>query len=219
MSITDAQLVTIEIATSTDRGKSGLRLTDRGYRYDLVRAFASHKLDLAQQQLQQLWETNGEPIDSSKPDRYLLVREINYYSLWELDRSAIETTNLDRQVESQWQIGRSLPQASMWLLQELWLQCQDLLGAKQSQAFAQQLVELYPQLESIAVFERLLTSDPLAPTDLESWSESDLIAFDRQLYHLAQKKMGQQFATQLTIDIIQSMPASIQATLTAVLDI
>jgi hypothetical protein len=219
MSIVDAQLVTIEIAAITDHGKSGLRLTDRGHIYDLLRAFASHKLDVAQQQLQHLRETNVEQPTSSKPDRYLLVREANYYSLWELDRSRLKTSNLDWQVESERQIDRSLQQASIWLLQELWLQWQDLLGAKQLQVFAEQLVALTPPLASSADLDRLLILDPLATTHLASWSKSDFMAFDRQLYHLTQKKMGQQFGTQLTIDIIQSMPDSLQATLAAVLDI
>lgn len=219
MSIVDAQLVTIEIAALPEHDKSGLRLTDRGHTYDLLRAFASHKLDLAQQQLQHLNETNGDPTNSSQPDRYLLVREAKYYSLWELDRSLLKTSNLDWQVESERQIDRSLQQASIWLLQELWLQWQDLLGAKQLQAFAEQLVAMTPPLASSADLDRLLMLDPLATTHLASWAKSDFMAFDRQLYRLTQKKMGQQFGTQLTLDIIQSMPNALQATLTEALDI
>jgi hypothetical protein len=219
MSIVDAQLVTIEIATLPEHSKSGLRLTDRGRIYDLVRAFASHKLDLAQKQLQQLRETNGDPVSSNKPDRYLLVREVNYYSLWELDRSTIETANLSRQVECEQHSDLSLQQASIWLFQELWLQWQDLLGANQLRVFAEDLVAITPQLESKTDLDRLLMLDPLDPNHLGCWSESDFSKFDRQLYHLTQKKMGQQFGTQLTIDIIQSMPDSLQATLIAVLNI
>jgi hypothetical protein len=76
-----------------------------------------------------------------------------------------------------------------------------------------------PQIQSQVDLDRLLILDPLATTKLGSWSDLDFIAFDRQLYHLTQKKMGQQFGTQLTIDIIQSMPDSLQATLTDILDI
>jgi hypothetical protein len=219
MSIVDAQLVTIEIVTLPEYGKSGLRLTDRGQIYNLVRAFASHKLDLAQQQLQQLRATTGDRTNSTKPDRYLLVREVNYYSLWELDRSTIEIANLSRQVECAQQSDRPLQQASIWLFQELWLQWQDLLGIHQLRVFAEDLVAITPQLESRTDLDRLLMLDPLAPNPLGCWSESDFSEFDRQLYHLTQKKMGQQFGTQLTSDIIQSMPGSLQATLTAVLNI
>lgn len=219
MSIADAQLVTIEIATGSDRGGSRLRLVDRGRNYDLVRAFAIHKLDLAQQQLQQLKAKTGDRDEDDRLERYLLVREVNYYSLWELARSPIETANLARQLPSPKQIEIELQQASIWLFQELWLQWQDLLGAKQLEIFAEQLIVLVPQLKSRAEIDRLLLLDPLATTQLATWSAADLIAFDRQLYHLAQKKMGHQFGTQLTIDIIQAMPDSLQAKLTNILDI
>jgi hypothetical protein len=219
MSITEPQLVNIEIATLPGNGKSGLRLTYQGQIYDLVRAFASHKLDLARQQLQQLREINSDPTHNSKLDRYLLVREVGYYSLWELDRLMLKTSNLDLQVECERKSDLTLQQASIWLLQELWLQWQDLLGAKQARVFAENLVAHTPQIQSEVELDRLLILDPLATAKLGSWSELDFITFARQLYHLTQKKMGQQFGTQLTIDIIQSMPDSLQATLTDILEI
>ncbi len=217
MSIIASQSVDIEISTLPDDRHSRLRLNDRGHIYELLQAFASSKLDRAQQQLQQLIELDRQPVSSSNPNRYLLVREVEYYSLWELDRS-IATSSLDDRIDDERETILELQQASIWLLQELWLQWQDLLGARQLQVFAKELLTVTPQLQSGVDLDRLLALDPLGLA-LLGWSKQDFMTFDRQLYQLAQKKMGRQFGTKVTIDIIQAMPDSLQLTLSEVLGI
>ena len=111
-----------------------------------------------------------------------------------------------------------LQQASIWLLQELWLQWQDLLGARQLQVFAKELLAVTPQIQSGIDLDRLLALDPLGLA-LLGWSKQDFMTFNRQIYQLTLKKMGRQFGTQLTLDIIQAMPDSLQLTLTEILGI
>ena len=215
MSIIASQSVDIEISTLPDDRHSRLRLNDRGHIYNLIQAFAITKLDRAQQQLQQLIELNRDPASSSNPNRYLLILEVDYYSLWELDRS-IATSSLNDRIDDERETILELQQASIWLLQELWLQWQDLLGARQLQVFAKDLLAVTPQIHAEGDLDRLLALDPLDLARL-GWSKQDFMTFDRQLYQLAQKKMGRQFGTQLTIDIIQAMPDSLQITLSEVL--
>jgi hypothetical protein len=222
MSIIDPQLVNIQIAPLSGDRTAGLRLSYQGKVYDLVRAFASHKLELAQTELQQLMLQQKCTGADSIADRYLLVREVGYYSLWEVDRLLLPTANhssADAEHPSSVDLDLALQQASIWLFQELWVQWQDLLGAKQLQVFADNLLALTPQLQSLADLDRLLLLDPLASTQLATWKRADFIEFDRQLYHLTQKKIGHQFGTQLTIEIIRSMPDLLRSTLTNILDI
>ena len=216
MSIIASQSVDIEISTLPDDRHSRLRLKDRGHIYNLLQAFAIPKLDRAQQQLQQLIELDRDPVSSSNPNRYLLILEVDYYSLWELDRS-IATSSLNERIDDE-RIELELQQASIWLFQELWLQWQDLLGARQLQLFTKELLAVTPQIQAEVDLDRLLALDPLGLARL-GWSKQDFMTFDRQLYQLAQKKMGRQFGTQLTIDIIQAMPDSLQLTLSKVLGI
>ena len=216
MSIIASQSVDIEISTLPDDRHSRLRLNDRGYVYNLLQAFAIPKLDRAQQQLQQLIELDRDPVSSSNPNRYLLILEVDYYSLWELDRS-IATSSLNERIDDE-RIELELQQASIWLFQELWLQWQDLLGARQLQLFTKELLAVTPQIQAEVDLDRLLALDPLGLARL-GWSKQDFMTFDRQLYQFAQKKMGRQFGTQLTIDIIQAMPDSLQLTLSKVLGI
>ncbi len=216
MSIIASQSVDIEISTLPDDRYSRLRLNDRGHIYNLLQAFAIPKLDRAQQQLQQLIELDRDPVSSSNPNRYLLILEVDYYSLWELDRS-IATSSLNERIDDE-RIELELQQASIWLFQELWLQWQDLLGARQLQLFTKELLAVTPQIQAEVDLDRLLALDPLGLARL-GWSKQDFMTFDRQLYQFAQKKMGRQFGTQLTIDIIQAMPDSLQLTLSKVLGI
>jgi hypothetical protein len=212
MSIIDRQLVKIEISKIAGKQISGLKLNYQDQKYDLVQAFASHKLELFRAQLQQLIETNKRKVNLDLPDRYVAIREEHYYSIWAIDLTQSQAEMLQ---QSEWNL--ELQQASIWLFQELWLQCQDLLGAKQLQVFIDDLLMANPQLKSPEQIERLLGCDPLSSTMLVNWNRSELSRFDRQLYQLVQKKIGREFGTSLTIDIIQSMPASLQSTLVDIL--
>jgi hypothetical protein len=215
--IIDSPSVNIEICTLSGNLTSRLQLDYHGQRYDLVQAFASHKLELAQQRWQQQIE-----VDTSAPsshsekrlrERYLLVREIGYYSLWALDQSVnLASTNSGSNHKLE------LQQASIWLFQELWLQWQDFLGERQLQVFAENLLGVNSLLKSRANLDRLLSLDPLASEQLDHWERADFIKFDRQLWDLTQKKMGQKFGRKLTIDIIESMPDSFRTILIDILD-
>jgi hypothetical protein len=215
------QLVKVEICTLSNGQNSVLKLNYQSQSYDLVQAFGSHQRERAEQKLQHL--SAG---CRSVQNRHLLVQEVGYYSLWVLDMSLNPSLVSDQfQRESspdgqyQHNIDLELQQASLWLFQELWLQWQDLLGARQLQVFADCLLAANPQIGSWVDLDRLLSIDPLTMEKLESWSELDLLEFDRQLYQLTQKKLGQQFGTKLTIDIIQVMPDAWRSRLIDILGI
>jgi hypothetical protein len=212
MAIIDSRSVNIEISTPPGQIQSELRLDYHGQRYNLVQAFADRQLELAQQRWQQL--IASDPHSGSGIDQYLVVKEVNYYSLWTLasNHNPVITT------ESA-QANLALQQASIWLLQELWLQWQDLVGARQLATFVEQLLAVTTQLQSSADLDRLLSLDPLTATRLTTWTDADFGAFDRQLYQLTQKKIGQQFATNITIDIIESMPSAWRSILRTVLNL
>ena len=218
MSIIDSQLVKIEIATIPDRYLPGLRLTYQARIYDLRRVFGTHHLDLAQQQFQNAIAKQNAP-GILALDEYLLVGEVGYYSLWELDRSISQTPSVNLTSDRQPETSLELQQASIWLLQEIWLQWQELLGARQLQVFAEDLISIAPQLQSRTDLDRLLAMSPLTSIALSAWQSADFIAFDRQLYHLTQQKLGRQFGTELTSDIIRSMPPQLQSILTDILNI
>ncbi|WP_309739513.1 MULTISPECIES: hypothetical protein [unclassified Chamaesiphon] len=218
MSITDPRLVNIEIATLPNRGIPGLRLTYQNRKYDLLQAFSTHKLDAAQHQWQHLMSLD-RIYNPAVIDRYLLVGEVGYYSLWALDRGSAQPVQPAQRNDLQREPRLELQQASLWLFQELWLQWQDLVGARQLTVFAENLVAHTPQLQSRTDVDRLLELDPLTPTRLLKWTELDFKTFDRQLYHLTQQKIGHQFGKKIAIEIIESMPELLRSSLVDTLDI
>jgi hypothetical protein len=214
MSIIDRKLVKIEISKVAGKQTSGLKLNYQDQKYNLVQAFASHKLELVRSRLQQLIEANSRNINLDLPDRYLAIQEEHYYSIW-----VIDLTQIQADILQQSQLDLELQQATIWLFQELWLQCQDLLGTKQLQVFIDDLLMKNSQLKSLKEIELLLGCDPLNSTMLVNWTRSELSGFDRQLYQLIQKKIGREFGTRLTIDIIESMPTSLRSILADILEL
>jgi hypothetical protein len=211
MSIVEQQLVDIQIVTIPGKKRSDLRLNYQGQTYHLHQAFADTKLAQAQQQWQQLKLAHG--------NRYLLVREVGYYSLWEidglgeqLDSSPTNVPGLTIQISSE----LALQQASLCFFQELWLRLDDLIGARQLQSIANDLFTVVPHLQSMLDLDRLLQLDPLSSDRLESWTEEDLIVFDRQLERLTQQKLGKQFGAELVLDVIESIPEQLRMKLSGV---
>jgi hypothetical protein len=214
MSIIDAKLVRIGISHRADDRIPRLQLDYQGQTYDLVRVLASHKLNPARPVPQ--WQQAIE----AAPNGCLVVAEANYYSLWMPERTATKpTVTAPKQSASSVETRLELQQASIWLVQELWVQWESLLGAKQLLVIADELVALTPALQSRQDLDRLRLLDPFAETKLANWTKSDFEIFDRQLSQIAQHKIGRQFGTELTIEIVQSMPALWQATLAEILEL
>jgi hypothetical protein len=212
MSIVEQQLVDIEIVTIPGKKRSDLRLSYQGQTYYLHQAFAEIKLAQAQQQWQQLTLAHG--------DRYLLVREVGYYSLWEMDGAGVKLerslTNVPELAMLQRRVELELQQASLCFFQELWLRLEDLIGSRQLKLLANSLFTVVPHLQSGLDLDRLLKLDPLSGDRLESWTDEDLIIFDRQLDLLTQQKLGKQFGAELVLDVIESIPEQLRGKLTGV---
>jgi hypothetical protein len=225
MPVIESQSVKIGIAASAGGEKSVLRLNYRSQTYDLVRVFATHHLEPTDvtipkpivDRLQRSFGVNSpDAVTKLLAEEYLLVREIGYYSLWQLDRStSVMAKAADRSAAEK----LALQQASIWLFQELWLQWDELLGDRQLHLLSEDLVDIAPQLRSGVEVDRLAQLDLATTQALISWSETDSIAFARQLYHLTQKKLGHQFGTKLISEICRSMPDELGQKLVRVLNI
>jgi hypothetical protein len=224
MPVIESQLVKIGIATSAGGEKSVLRLNYRSQTYDLVRVFATHHLEPSAaivpepivHQLQQSFGVNSpNAAIELLANGYLLVREIGYYSLWQIARLNSSRNDADLSATK----SLALQQASIWLFQELWVQWDELLGDRQLQLLSEDLIDFAPQLRSWADLDRLAKIDLATTTESLSWSESESIAFARQLARLTQKKLGHQFGTDLIGEIIRSMPDDLSQKLVRVLNL
>jgi hypothetical protein len=195
MLLLDRDLVQINITSPKgDEEISELELNYAGRTYHLVQAFAQPRLDRIQQLLQRL--------KPNQRDRYLVVREPAFYSLWSLAVSKKADLSVDRTIVS--------IQASCWFFQEMWLQLEDLLGKKQTQQLGDRLLANTPQIQSKSDFVRLLTIEPMTIQSDAPWMEQDLVALIHQFDLLIQKKLDRTFIRQLAIEIIENMPQHLQ---------
>ncbi len=209
MSIVDQQLVDIAIVTSAGEIGSELRLEYREETYRFYQAFAMSKLDgLTMLGAEERIIQQCPQLVRDNTAQYLLVREADYYSLWE---TSLAPQKISTEI--------CLQQASIWLFQELWLRLQDLVGARQLQLLADSLLLATPVARAWGDLDQLLTLEPLGSNKLNGWVEADFIEFNRQLYHLIQSKLGHKFVTELTIEILKAMPTELQAILARVLNI
>jgi hypothetical protein len=223
MPVIESQLVKIGIATSASGEKSVLRLNYRSQIYDFVRVFGSDRLaptatslpePIAHKLQQSLGVNSGEAAIELLTTEYLLVREVGYYSLWRIDRVNSPIANdVDRSIAEK----LALQQASIWLFQELWLQWDELLGDRQLHLLSEDLVDLVPQIRDRSDLDRLATMELVNTHGSLSWTEADSISFIRQLYHLTQKKLGHQFGSELTDEIVRSMPDALRQKLERIL--
>jgi hypothetical protein len=220
----ESQLVKIEIATTSDPGKSLLELYYQGQIYTLAIAVASHKLDTldpsirarTEQQLQQSIGANSNIWQTHPGNRYLLVREVGYYSLWKLESSPQIGANLVTEIEPEIQ-RLELVRASIWLFQEVWLQLEHLLGSNQLPLLTDRLLRV-TKFQSRGDLDRLLSIDPTGGEILDNYVNLDWAEFDRQLYEFTQKKLGRQFGTKLIEEIIQTMPDSLKLSIEQILN-
>lgn len=208
MSIVEQQLVNIEIVNIPGKKRSDLRLNYQNQTYHLCQAFTESKLTQAQQQLQQLKLVHG--------DRYLLVREVGYYSLWEIDgyKKNIERRDLTNGSETVMEsAGLEMQQASLCFFQELWFRLEDLIGARQLELLANDLFAAVPALKSVLDLDRLLKFEPLSTDRLTTWTADDFRILDREIDLLTQKKLGRKFGSELVQDTIESIPTQLRSLL------
>lgn len=106
----------------------------------------------------------------------------------------------------------SFIQACLLLLQAVYIDIEDLLGARQVGAFQKEITEVFqqwrfPHANSPAAINHLLTVDPLASTTMPPWEEHHLNTLLQELYRLGKQHFGNASFTERVMDALQDMPA------------
>jgi hypothetical protein len=194
----------VDICSVPAVGGSGevLQLIYQQENYAFIQAFSSENLTTATNQYQKLIVNSG--------DLLLLIREDEYYSLWraELDRTApsfipVKITGSQR--------------SGLWLVQELWLRLEDLVGPNQVRTIGEDILKTVSKLQSWEEIERLLSIDPLTTIELAELTDRDLEIIVNLLYSCTQRKLGQQFTTEMVEAILLDLPPEIRSGVTEIL--
>ncbi|MGJ3250347.1 MAG: Npun_F0813 family protein [Elainellaceae cyanobacterium] len=102
-------------------------------------------------------------------------------------------------------------QACLLLLQAVYIDIEDLLGARQLGIFQKEITEVFqewkfPQAETPDAINQLLTIDPLATLQVPPWQEHHLNTLLQELYRIGKDHFGNANFTGRVMDALQDMP-------------
>lgn len=142
----------------------------------------------------------------------VLLEEPERYSVWgkvRLEQAAPDGSDAQGSND---ETAPAYIQACLLLLQAVYIDIEDLLGARQVAAFQREITEVFyqwrfPQVDSSDAVNQLLTVDPLTLINIPPWQEHHLNTLLQELYRLGKQHFGNANFTQRVMDALQDMPS------------
>lgn len=141
----------------------------------------------------------------------VLLEEPERYSIWgkiRLDQLGMEGVGIQ---ETTGEVPSCCVQACLLLLQAVYIDIEDLLGARQVSVFRKELLTIFeqnrfPESEAKESIEQVLTIDPLALVQVPSWRERQLDLLLQELYRLGKQHFGNANFVERAMETLQDMP-------------
>jgi hypothetical protein len=177
-------------------------LTYQGQTFRLISVFSANQAEEAKSFWRDLTDNRGKVC--------VLLEEPDRYSVW----GKIRLEQLGNEVGPD---SKVVPytQACLLLLQTVYIDVEDLLGARQAGLFQKDITNVFrqwhfPQADSPEAVNQLLTIDPLTTLQVPPWEEHHLITLLQELYRLGKAYFGNANFAEGVRDILQDMPATDQ---------
>lgn len=147
----------------------------------------------------------------------VLLEEPERYSVWgkvRLDQLVADISEAGSGETAQSTSSpSSFVQACLLLLQAVYVDIEDLLGARQATAFQKEITNVlqqgrFPQAGSPDAVNQLLTVDPLASLQMPPWQDQHIHLLLQELYRLGKQHFGNASFTGRVLDALQDLPAS-----------
>jgi hypothetical protein len=141
----------------------------------------------------------------------ILLEEPNRHSVWgriRLDQMGVKDVDLEAELNT-----TPLAQASLLLLQTVYIDVEDLLGNRQAKQFQKEIGQVlsewkFPQVDTADAIARLLVQvDPLDLAQIPPWEEHHVITLLQELYRLGKEYFGNTTFAEEVEDILQDQPA------------
>jgi hypothetical protein len=142
----------------------------------------------------------------------VLLEEPDRYSVWGKVRlDQLMGDGADPQVTGD-ATAPSFIQAALLLLQAVYIDIEDLLGARQAGSFQKEITAVFrqwrfPQTDTSDAIDQLLTVDPLASLQIPPWQEHHLNTLLQELYRIGKQHFGNASFTARVMDALQDMPS------------
>ena len=172
----------------------------QGLTFRLISVFKASQEEEARALWRELTDNRGKAC--------VLLEEPERYSVW----GKIRLEQLDSDTGSHSKTG-ILIQASLLLLQAVYIDIEELLGARQASLFEKDIAEVlqqkqFPQVSSPETTHNLLTIDPLQLAKLPAWQENHVIMLLQELHRLGKGYFGNANFAKLVAGTLQDMPSS-----------
>jgi len=137
----------------------------------------------------------------------VLLEEPERFSIW--GKIRLDALDQDTSQGAGQPAAQELIQGCLLILQALFLDIEDLLGAKQANLFESEissaLIQLhFPQVTSAKAVKTLLTMDPLA-TQVPPWEEHHLQRLLEEMHRLGKDAFGNANFTERSLDALEDL--------------
>jgi hypothetical protein len=108
-------------------------------------------------------------------------------------------------------IDISLVKACLLILQTIYLEIEDLFGARQASLFKEDVLQIFlkekfPKVDSMEKLERLLLTKDLANISLPTWNDRQLQILLKELYKISKSHFGNTVFLDAARDAIEELP-------------
>ncbi|TVP63619.1 MAG: hypothetical protein EA343_07865 [Nodularia sp. (in: Bacteria)] len=173
-------------------------LNYQGQTFRLISVFKASQEEEARALWRELTDNRGKAC--------VLLEEPDRFSVW----GKVRLDQIDNDTASYSKRGIYI-QGSLLLLQAVYLDIEELLGARQAVIFEKDITDVlqkqqFPETSSLEAVKLLVKTNPLDLAKLPPWQENHLISFLQELHKLGKTYFGNaNFAHQVT-DTLQDMP-------------
>jgi hypothetical protein len=148
----------------------------------------------------------------------VLLEEPERYSIWgkiRLDQLDAEPQRMDSPSSSGGgnSAAPALVKGTLLLLQAVYFDIEDMLGNRQITVFQKEITAVFqqgrfPQAQSSAAVQELLTVDPLAVLQVPPWHDNHLYLLLQELHRLGKKQFGNANFSQRALEALDDMPSA-----------
>jgi hypothetical protein len=175
-------------------------LSYQGQTFRLLSVFNANQEEEARSFWRELTDNQGKAC--------VLLEEPDRYSVW--GKVRLEALASEMPAASEGDAIPILVQGGLLMLQTIYIDVEDLLGAKQAHAFEKDLSEVFskgrfPQTESPNAIKELLALDPLNSLQVPAWKEQHLTALLQELHRLGKAYFGKSPFIARALDTLQDM--------------
>lgn len=177
----------------------------QGQTFRLISVFSAAQEEEAKSVWRDLTDNRGKAC--------VLLEEPDRFSVWgkvRLDQLANEGNAPQPAAD---EATPAFVQACLLLLQAVYLDVEDLLGARQLGIFQKEIMAVFhqgrfPKTESPDAVKQLLTIDPLTSFQIPPWQERHLNLLLQELYRISKGHFGNAGFSERALESLQDMPAA-----------